>query len=323
MKADAKRVPKTGKNQHFGYQFATESDISDCLRDLMNEHGVCLLYHGPKPDQILVEEAGTTKSGAIKLRCRVWMRYELVNVDNPAEREEVWGYGEALDMEDKGHNKAITNCHKYVMMKVFDISTGDPAEDPDREGHADTVVRPPPAAPRQTRPPAVATSAASTPAGGPGAEGEAMGLDGAAQLLGRMNDRGITLKEIRAGLYKRGLKDVLKGREVHPQLWPAGMIDDIKAVLTQYKVLEPTTDDMELLRRAAVRAWNKQSTSYKPGDPIPSDPSFCKDPGELMNKMFEGGEWDSIKDESAKIKQMVRDLDGDLLDVLSGTMIPF
>jgi len=143
VKNDVERVPKTGKNQHFGYKFATESDIADILRKLMAEHGVCLVYHGPDPDRFKMAQDGTTKSGAPKYRYQVWCRYSVVNAHDSSDKFEVWGYGEALDQEDKGHNKAITNAHKYVHIKLFDISTGDLAVDPDSSSHMDQDAPPP------------------------------------------------------------------------------------------------------------------------------------------------------------------------------------
>lgn len=161
VKKDVVRVKKTGKNQHFGYMFATESDICDTLRPLMAEHGVCLVYHGPDPDKFKMLEAGKTKSGAEKFRYCVWCKYSVVNADDAADRFETWGYGEALDQEDKGHNKAITNAHKYVLIKLFDVSTGDLAADPDTYGHGDEREAPPAQRPVAPRAASTATNGAA------------------------------------------------------------------------------------------------------------------------------------------------------------------
>lgn len=142
VKADVVRVQKTGRNQHFGYNFATESDIADTLRPLMAEHGVCLCYHGPDFDRTKVEKAGTTKSGVDRYRYIVWCKYTVRNAQNPQECFETWGCGEALDQEDKGFNKAITAAHKYVLIKLFDVSTGDLAIDPDSSSHMDAESEP-------------------------------------------------------------------------------------------------------------------------------------------------------------------------------------
>lgn len=136
VKAGVKRVAKTGTNEHFKYQFATESDIVDCIRPLCAEHGIALVYHGPEPESIKITEI-TAKSGAIKFLYQMWVGYEVVNVDSPEDRFVVRGYGEALDNDDKGHNKALTNAHKYVLIRLFDISTGDTADDPDQHGSED------------------------------------------------------------------------------------------------------------------------------------------------------------------------------------------
>lgn len=324
VKAEVGRVPKTGRNQHFGYAFATESDISDCLRELMAKHGVCLLYHGPDKENIVVEEAGETRSGGKKFRAQVWIKYELVNVDDPTQRETVWGYGEALDTEDKGHNKAITNCHKYVMMKAFDVSTGDTADDPDSAGHGDDTIRRPPPPARQSRAQAVAPKNASTPARVPEGEGAPLGASGAKTLFGLMNERGITLKEIRAGLYAMGYKDLLKGREIHPQTWPEGLIPDIKKVIEKHPVVPPQTGPTQIaLRQAAVTAWNKQSMSYAPGTYPPSDAGVCAGPDDLLARMAQDTYWNQFEDGDDRRKEMIDSLNGGNIEVLSGSVIPF
>lgn len=134
VKAEVSRIPKNGFNQHFQFKFSTESDIIDVVRPLCAKHGVALVYHGPDLDRMVIEDGGTTKSGTKQMLYRLWVRYEVVNVDDPADRFEVWGYGEGLDTSDKGHSKALTNAHKYVIIRLFDVSTGDPTEDPDAHG---------------------------------------------------------------------------------------------------------------------------------------------------------------------------------------------
>jgi hypothetical protein len=141
VKAEVARVAKTGENAHFGYKFATESDIVDCIRPLCAKHGVALVYHGPQQGSIVITEVPTAKGGA-KFLYQMWVDYEVVNCDSPEDRFVVRGYGEAMDQDDKGHNKALTNAHKSVLIRLFDISTGDTADDPDLHGSEDRKPTP-------------------------------------------------------------------------------------------------------------------------------------------------------------------------------------
>lgn len=317
VKAGLKRVAKSGTNQHFGYKFATESDISDALRELMDEHGVCLLYHGPEKDDISVSEMGSSASGKAKLLAKCWIKYEVINVDDPTQREWVYGYGEAMDMEDKGHNKAITNCHKYVLMKLFDVSTGDPQEDPDFHGHADAPATRPPPKPKAVipRPPPAIVDAPLPAYRAPLPGHEPIGHAGLKPLLDGMNERHITLKDVRAGLYKKGLKDVLKGKETDPKNWPAGIIDDIKQIFAA----TPKPAKTSPLLDACVQAWNRQSLAYD-GGPMPSfGPGDCQGPGDLYERMLRSTDFEGPDRETLAVAA----LNDGLVEVLTGSVLPF
>jgi ERF superfamily len=40
--AAVQRVPKNGVNQHFGYRFVREADLTEAIRQHMAEHNLCL-----------------------------------------------------------------------------------------------------------------------------------------------------------------------------------------------------------------------------------------------------------------------------------------
>ena len=219
------RVKKSGKNRHFGYDYATESDISDMIRPLMADAGVCLVFKGPVREhcEILQEE---TKSGNPSMFYRIWVKYLLVNTDNPAEQEEVLIPGEAIDQQDKGFSKAMTAAAKYAWLKIFDISTGEPADDRDADQPADKEERKAP--PRSANP---RTLVPTTPA----AEiGKKIGPDDAAGLIHWLTDNGKSLADLRAALAKRGLTNAIRGKEENVADWPASLLAPITQITNDW-----------------------------------------------------------------------------------------
>lgn len=119
------RIPKNGKNEHFGYRFATEADVSDVVRgELAKRHVLAV----PHVDNVQWGEV-PRKSGGVEKLCTLKGHYEFID----GETGEVlsmplWGQG--IDAGDKAIYKATTGAVKYALMKLFLISTGD---DPEHE----------------------------------------------------------------------------------------------------------------------------------------------------------------------------------------------
>lgn len=121
----AGRVPKNGFNEHFKYKFATESDVLDAVRAACIESNLTIV-----PSILGIEQTPTgsnSRSGAPLFRSRVQIGYDLIDCETGFVRTLVW-FGECIEAEDKGINKAITSCGKYFLLKAFMIPTGD---DPD------------------------------------------------------------------------------------------------------------------------------------------------------------------------------------------------
>ena len=331
VKGELTRLAKSGKNTHFNFKFATESDVSDALRPLMDKHGVCLLYHGIAPEAILIEEAGETKGGSITYRYKVRIQYELVNVDNPAERETVWGYGEALDQQDKGHTKAITNAHKYVMMKVFDVSAGDDHDDPDSHvqdnfrGKAKTAPIVPPsqsaAVLQTTSGPATIARASSLPA--PVIPNKLLGQAGADMVYKRLGERGMALFELRQEMYKRNLKNVLKGIEHEPEKWPAGLGEDLAAIFKGIRELPKPEEGLpdeenawRELRREASAAWNRGMRSRDAEEGMP------KTPLDMVSLMTTMSDWQQFPDGAERYREMTKQLKAGAVLLPEGAFLP-
>lgn len=141
--AEVSRIPKNGRNAFHNYSYATESDITDGLRALLEEHGLAFL-----PPSVLSwqrdETADNPKQGP---RTRVEVQFAIACCDTGEVYSSVlWGEGQ--DASDKGFYKAYTGAVKYFLMKTFLIATGDdPEQDahqPSRPGGANFQPRQPP-----------------------------------------------------------------------------------------------------------------------------------------------------------------------------------
>lgn len=125
-----KRLKKSGHNNFFNYDFATEADVSDTIRELLAEQNIGLFTSMPGYEKM---DAGVTKANVLQYNTIVHMEITLACGDSGATFTTQW-YGEAITTDDKGLNKAATSAVKYWLMKTFLLSTGDSADDPDNSG---------------------------------------------------------------------------------------------------------------------------------------------------------------------------------------------
>lgn len=123
-------VKKSGYNSHGNYHYPTEQDINESVRDLLNLHGVLIFTSSKITDirpSLRVKNGSTEHSGFIT-------SVETVNTFVDAESGEqftVTSVGQGHDtLGDKGSNKAVTSCFKYLLSKNFLIETND---DPERD----------------------------------------------------------------------------------------------------------------------------------------------------------------------------------------------
>jgi len=120
------RLPKTGYNQRFDYMYATESDVTDMVRKLLAEVGLCMF--------VSMEDATITPTktsrGNDTNHVVVALQVSICDGDSGVCWISEWR-GEARDTQDKGITKAVTSALKYFLLKTFLISTGDRTEDPD------------------------------------------------------------------------------------------------------------------------------------------------------------------------------------------------
>jgi len=121
--AAVSRIPKNGRNEFHRYNYATESDITDGLRELLNANGLAFL----PPSVISWERDEAADNPKIGPRTRVQVQFALGCADT-GETFTTILWGEANDNADKGFYKAYTGAVKYYLMKTFLIATGDDPE---------------------------------------------------------------------------------------------------------------------------------------------------------------------------------------------------
>lgn len=134
------RVAKDGRNNHQGYDYATEGALVEAVREhLAAENVACL------PSVVTVERvAGNESKGGTMFLTRVYMRFTFVCGDTGATFECPW-VGEGQDTGDKGIYKAYTGALKYFLMKTFLIPTGDDPEHEQQAPRQQHQARPQPA----------------------------------------------------------------------------------------------------------------------------------------------------------------------------------
>ncbi len=125
--AEVSRIPKNGRNTFHNYTYATESDITDGLRELLAAHGLAFL----PPSVITWERDETADNPKQGPRTRVQMEFAIACCDT-GELYTAMVWGEGQDASDKGFYKAYTGAVKYFLMKTFLIATGD---DPEQDSH--------------------------------------------------------------------------------------------------------------------------------------------------------------------------------------------
>lgn len=115
------RIPKNGRNTFHNYKYATESDLTDGIRDLLEQHGLAFL-----PPTVLSHERIPLEGKGGPLT-RVQMQFALACCETGETVTSIlWADGQ--DAADKGFYKAYTGGVKYFLMKTFLVATGDDPE---------------------------------------------------------------------------------------------------------------------------------------------------------------------------------------------------
>jgi hypothetical protein len=126
-------VKKRGVNKFHGYNYATESDIVDAVRERLAEAGIFITT---SVESMEVKPTGRkTREGADIMLTLAKTKHTFHDGET-GESLEVFGFGCGEDSGDKGIYKATTGAMKYFVSKNFLMSTGD---DPENDGEEEKV----------------------------------------------------------------------------------------------------------------------------------------------------------------------------------------
>lgn len=125
--AAVERVPKRGRNEFHRYDYATEADIVQVVRNEMATRQVMLI---PSVQNHERHEITTKKNERADPLTVLHMLFTLMDGETGETIQMPW-IGVGQDGGDKGVYKAMTGGEKYLLMKLFLMPTGD---DPETEG---------------------------------------------------------------------------------------------------------------------------------------------------------------------------------------------
>lgn len=118
-------IIKDGRNDTQKYDFASDENVLDRFRPIMDDLGLLLFI---EPTEVTVREC-PTKSGTIHFFTEVDMQMRWVDVETKEELIKPW-YSQGTDtMGEKGIGKALTYGEKYYLLKNFHVPTK--KDDPD------------------------------------------------------------------------------------------------------------------------------------------------------------------------------------------------
>lgn len=134
-----KKVKKLEKDLNVGtgkssYKGVSEAQVMAMIRPLLAEIGIVIYTKEvvESNEQVIVENSyydkyqkETVKTEKTRRDTKVDTVYVVVNSDNPEESFEIKSSGYGTDYGDKGIGKALTYAHKYGVMKLFFMTTGD------------------------------------------------------------------------------------------------------------------------------------------------------------------------------------------------------
>lgn len=118
-----KYIQKTGRNTFHNYNYATEADVNEKVREVLAEQNVIMI---PNVKSQSYREHINNKG---KTEYITTAEVEFTFIDGETgETIAFTTFGEGQDAGDKGTYKAITGAQKYALMKTFMIPTGDDPE---------------------------------------------------------------------------------------------------------------------------------------------------------------------------------------------------
>jgi hypothetical protein len=120
------------------YKAVTHDQVTAMVRDYMVEFGI-VIY----PDlvsTVTVDTGERTSKGTPMIRVEAVYDFDFVNIEDGADRETVRVSAHANDTGDKAPGKALSYAKKMVVLKVFEIETGEDDESRYDEFDTDAAV---------------------------------------------------------------------------------------------------------------------------------------------------------------------------------------
>ncbi|WP_233711134.1 ERF family protein [Lederbergia citrisecunda] len=120
---EVKYIQKRGHNKFHNYKYATESDVSEKVREELAARNIMMI---PNVVSHSNREHINAK-GKTEYIATIMMEFRFIDGDS-GEEITFHSIGEGQDAGDKAVYKAITGAQKYALMKAFMIPTGDDPE---------------------------------------------------------------------------------------------------------------------------------------------------------------------------------------------------
>ena len=126
------KIVKDGKNLSDKYDFASDENVLDIFRPLMDQHHLLLI---PRMVHARVIE-GATRSGTARFFTEIDFEMLWHDVDSGEQLIVPW-YAQGVDLAgEKGVGKAASYAEKYFLLKFFHVSTK--KDDPDNDNRTKT-----------------------------------------------------------------------------------------------------------------------------------------------------------------------------------------
>lgn len=120
---EVKYIQKKGFNKFHKYNYATEADVNEKVREELAKVNVIMIPNMVSHDT----REHTNRNGNVEYIVTVNMEFRFIDGDSGEEITFNMS-GSGQDAGDKGIFKAIAGAQKYALMKAFMIPTGDDPE---------------------------------------------------------------------------------------------------------------------------------------------------------------------------------------------------
>ena len=119
---ETKAITKSEKNQQQGFKFRGIDNVMNELHELFAKNDVFILQ---EVQDFTVDARPTAKGGTLfYTRAKIKFRYTTTDGSSV----ETVNVGEAMDIGDKGMNKAMSIALKYSLLQMFLIPTEEPKD---------------------------------------------------------------------------------------------------------------------------------------------------------------------------------------------------